>query len=261
MGSVVDNPVVLAGAGRALLGRQLPRPGARLRRRPAGLAGRGHRRDQRAADQPAPRPLEVARSSPIPEPGRRSEQRPDDGPVHGGELRDPAPPDRHPLRGAEPGHQRRPGGPRLHGLRRRAPQPAQPRSAPSGDRRGDGLRRPGARAAGRLSTPGPATGALLRSLRRRVAHLDSDRLLAPDLEAAGEWLRGGEWRRRWNRWRERWCERAPAGARRGRRPRGRGAMKGARHPAAGGRHRAAGHRRPPASGSGGDRGRGAGGER
>ena len=42
--------------------------------------------------------------------------------------------------------------------------------------------------------PGPATGALLGSLRRRVAHLDSDRLLAPDLEAAVEWLRDGEWR-------------------------------------------------------------------
>jgi len=42
--------------------------------------------------------------------------------------------------------------------------------------------------------PGPATGALLRSLRRRVAHLGSDRPLAPDLEAAADWLRGGEWR-------------------------------------------------------------------
>ena len=42
--------------------------------------------------------------------------------------------------------------------------------------------------------PGPATGALLGSLRRRVPHLDADRLLAPDLEAAGEWLGEGEWR-------------------------------------------------------------------
>ena len=42
--------------------------------------------------------------------------------------------------------------------------------------------------------PGPATGALLRSLRHRVAHLEADRPLAPDLEAAVEWLRGGEWR-------------------------------------------------------------------
>ncbi|MGA2282961.1 MAG: histidine ammonia-lyase [Candidatus Dormibacteria bacterium] len=42
--------------------------------------------------------------------------------------------------------------------------------------------------------PGPATGALLRSLRQRVAHLEADRPLAPDLEAAAEWLRSGEWR-------------------------------------------------------------------
>jgi histidine ammonia-lyase len=42
--------------------------------------------------------------------------------------------------------------------------------------------------------PGPATGALLRSLRHRVAHLEADRPLAPDLEASVEWLRGGEWR-------------------------------------------------------------------
>jgi len=42
--------------------------------------------------------------------------------------------------------------------------------------------------------PGPATGALLRSLRQRVAHLDDDRPIGADLEAAGEWLRGGEWR-------------------------------------------------------------------
>jgi histidine ammonia-lyase len=42
--------------------------------------------------------------------------------------------------------------------------------------------------------PGPATGALLASLRERVPHLDADRPLAPDLEATAEWLRGGEWR-------------------------------------------------------------------
>jgi len=42
--------------------------------------------------------------------------------------------------------------------------------------------------------PGPATGALLRSLRTSVAHLEADRPLAPDLEAAAEWVRGGEWR-------------------------------------------------------------------
>jgi histidine ammonia-lyase len=42
--------------------------------------------------------------------------------------------------------------------------------------------------------PGPGTGALLTSLRGRVAHLDSDRPLAPDLEAAVEWLRSDEWR-------------------------------------------------------------------
>jgi histidine ammonia-lyase len=41
---------------------------------------------------------------------------------------------------------------------------------------------------------GPATGALLASLRGRVAHLAADRPLAPDLEAAAEWLRSGEWR-------------------------------------------------------------------
>jgi histidine ammonia-lyase len=27
-----------------------------------------------------------------------------------------------------------------------------------------------------------------------VAHLDADRPLAPDLEAAAEWLRSGQWR-------------------------------------------------------------------
>ena len=42
--------------------------------------------------------------------------------------------------------------------------------------------------------PGPATSALLGSLRQRVAHLDDDRPLAPDLEAAAEWLQSGEWR-------------------------------------------------------------------
>ena len=42
--------------------------------------------------------------------------------------------------------------------------------------------------------PGRATGALAGSLRRRVAHLDSDRLLGPDLEAAVDWLASGEWR-------------------------------------------------------------------
>jgi histidine ammonia-lyase len=43
-------------------------------------------------------------------------------------------------------------------------------------------------------SPGPATGALVTSLRGRVAHLDADRPLAPDLEAAVEWLRSGDWR-------------------------------------------------------------------
>jgi len=42
--------------------------------------------------------------------------------------------------------------------------------------------------------PGPATAALLASLRQRVAHLDADRPLAPDLEAADEWLGSGAWR-------------------------------------------------------------------
>jgi histidine ammonia-lyase len=42
--------------------------------------------------------------------------------------------------------------------------------------------------------PGPATSALLASLRGRVAHLDADRPLAPDLEAAADWLRSGGWR-------------------------------------------------------------------
>jgi histidine ammonia-lyase len=39
--------------------------------------------------------------------------------------------------------------------------------------------------------PGPGTAALLGSLRRRVAHLDEDRVLAPDLAAAETWI-GGE---------------------------------------------------------------------
>jgi histidine ammonia-lyase len=36
--------------------------------------------------------------------------------------------------------------------------------------------------------PGPGTAALLGSLRRRVAHLDEDRVLAPDLAAAETWI-------------------------------------------------------------------------
>jgi histidine ammonia-lyase len=42
--------------------------------------------------------------------------------------------------------------------------------------------------------PGPATGAVVGSLRQRVAHLDDDRVLAGDLEEAVEWLRRSEWR-------------------------------------------------------------------
>jgi histidine ammonia-lyase len=42
--------------------------------------------------------------------------------------------------------------------------------------------------------PGPGTGALLASLRQRVAHLDDDRVLAVDLERAAEWVRDGGWR-------------------------------------------------------------------
>lgn len=42
--------------------------------------------------------------------------------------------------------------------------------------------------------PGAATAAILGSLRRRVPHLDEDRLLAPDLEAAEVWLAEGGWR-------------------------------------------------------------------
>ncbi|MDQ6847246.1 MAG: histidine ammonia-lyase [Candidatus Dormibacteraeota bacterium] len=41
--------------------------------------------------------------------------------------------------------------------------------------------------------PGPATGAVIASLRERVAHLDDDRVLAGDLEQAGEWLREQRW--------------------------------------------------------------------
>ena len=41
--------------------------------------------------------------------------------------------------------------------------------------------------------PGPATGAVVASLRERVAHLDDDRVLAGDLEEAVEWLRGEGW--------------------------------------------------------------------
>jgi histidine ammonia-lyase len=42
--------------------------------------------------------------------------------------------------------------------------------------------------------PGAGTAALLGSLRRHVPHLDDDRLLAPDLEAAEGWLADGGWR-------------------------------------------------------------------
>ncbi len=42
--------------------------------------------------------------------------------------------------------------------------------------------------------PGPATGAVLSSLRERVPHLDDDRLLAGDLAAAETWLRQCRWR-------------------------------------------------------------------
>jgi histidine ammonia-lyase len=41
---------------------------------------------------------------------------------------------------------------------------------------------------------GAATGAVLASLRERVAHLDADRVLGPDLAAAEGWLAGGAWR-------------------------------------------------------------------
>jgi histidine ammonia-lyase len=42
--------------------------------------------------------------------------------------------------------------------------------------------------------PGPATAAVVGSLRQRVAHLDDDRVLAGDLSAAVEWLRERRWR-------------------------------------------------------------------
>jgi histidine ammonia-lyase len=42
--------------------------------------------------------------------------------------------------------------------------------------------------------PGPATRTLLASLRERVPHLEADRLLAPELEAAEAWLAGDDWR-------------------------------------------------------------------
>jgi histidine ammonia-lyase len=41
--------------------------------------------------------------------------------------------------------------------------------------------------------PGPATGAVVASLRQRVAHLDEDRVLAGDLEEAVEWLGQRAW--------------------------------------------------------------------
>ena len=41
---------------------------------------------------------------------------------------------------------------------------------------------------------GPGTAAVRDSLRRRVAHLDTDRFLAPDLAAAEDWLVSGAWR-------------------------------------------------------------------
>jgi histidine ammonia-lyase len=43
--------------------------------------------------------------------------------------------------------------------------------------------------------PGPATGALLASLRTQVPVLDADRVLAGDLLAADRWLSSGAWRR------------------------------------------------------------------
>jgi histidine ammonia-lyase len=42
--------------------------------------------------------------------------------------------------------------------------------------------------------PGPATAAVLRSLRQRVPHLDDDRMLADDLAAADAWLQECAWR-------------------------------------------------------------------
>jgi histidine ammonia-lyase len=43
--------------------------------------------------------------------------------------------------------------------------------------------------------PGPATAAVVQSLRESIAHLDDDRVLAGDLEKADEWLRLAQWRR------------------------------------------------------------------
>jgi histidine ammonia-lyase len=42
--------------------------------------------------------------------------------------------------------------------------------------------------------PGPATAAILASVRTRIAHLDDDRVLAGDLAEAEEWLRARRWR-------------------------------------------------------------------
>jgi histidine ammonia-lyase len=42
--------------------------------------------------------------------------------------------------------------------------------------------------------PGPATAAVVRSLRQSIAHLDDDRVLAGDLSEAVEWLRQRRWR-------------------------------------------------------------------
>jgi histidine ammonia-lyase len=42
--------------------------------------------------------------------------------------------------------------------------------------------------------PGPATAALVASLRERSASLAEDRILSPDLRAAEDWLAGGEFR-------------------------------------------------------------------
>ena len=41
---------------------------------------------------------------------------------------------------------------------------------------------------------GPGCGAVVASLRERVAHLETDRILGPDLAAAEAWLRDGAWR-------------------------------------------------------------------
>ena len=41
--------------------------------------------------------------------------------------------------------------------------------------------------------PGPATSAVLGSVRERVPHLDDDRMLADDLAGCEEWLRGASW--------------------------------------------------------------------